>query len=753
MEGVRGSDAKPKRGRSSAPESQFVLDVRTPARTPSPVFVAPLGERAIEDETFPFDVLSDVAEAESWRKEIHRPIHYVHKWWARRLGTVFRAIVTGALAPSGSDVTGLLYGATRFPGAVVLDPFMGSGVTLGEALKLGARAVGRDINPVAHFLVRNALTKHNRAAVAAAFERLEREVAPKIRRYYIANLPDGREGETLYYFWVKQIPCPSCAKDVDLFSSRVFSQHAYPKKHPRAQSTCPCCGEVNEVRYDATEATCRGCGNGFNPQTGPARGQRATCPSCSHSFTISTTVRDRGEPPSHRLYAKLVLTPDGDKVYLRPDNLDFVLYAKAEAALAQRVNPYPLSDITSGYNTDQALGYNYKHWHQFFNARQLLCLSLLADGIRAIDDAATRELMVCLFSGALEFNNMFASFKGEGTGAVRHMFSHHILKPERVPLEANLWGTPASSGSFSGLFGSRILRALDYAEAPTEIQIAHRGAAAKKIRGLSDPIGFDPAATFEEFSREERRLYLSCGDSARTDIADSSVDAVITDPPFFDNVHYSQLADFFHVWQRHILGDGGTRVAATTRAEGEVQDEDGAAFGRKLGDVLAECHRVLKPDGLLAFSYHHSRDEGWSSVLSALMRAGFRITAAHPVKAEMSVAAPKTQAKEPIDLDVILVCRKRHDAAAEGWGETAVWPDIAEVAEHQVSRLLARGRKLSRNDIRVIVMAQAIRQLSGAPTMEAASVHLLDGDAAAIIDRLHVLATKATAAEPVLPQA
>ena len=47
---------------------------------------------------------------------------------------------------------------------------------------------------------------------------------------------------------------------------------------------------------------------------------------------------------------------------------------------------------------------------------------------------------------------MFASYKGEGTGAVRHMFAHHILKPERVPLEANLWGTPKSSGSFSTMF-------------------------------------------------------------------------------------------------------------------------------------------------------------------------------------------------------------------------------------------------------------------------------------------------------------
>ena len=100
----------------------------------------------------PFETLSDTAEAESWRKEVHRPIYHVHKWWARRLGTVFRATVLAALAPSGSDVLRLFYEPTRFPGAVVFDPFMGSGTTIGEALKLGARAIGRDINPVAEFL-------------------------------------------------------------------------------------------------------------------------------------------------------------------------------------------------------------------------------------------------------------------------------------------------------------------------------------------------------------------------------------------------------------------------------------------------------------------------------------------------------------------------------------------------------------------------------------------------------------------------
>ncbi|WP_256476113.1 DNA methyltransferase [Siccirubricoccus soli] len=734
---MSGAAPKAKRGRAAAADAQLALDVTVAPRA-APVFIAPAGARAIEDESFPFEVLSDIAEAESWRKEIHRPIHYVHKWWARRLGTVFRAIVAGTLAPSGKDVMQMLYEPTRFPGAVVLDPFMGSGVTLGEALKLGARAIGRDINPVAYFLVRNALARHDRAAVKAAFEHLEREVAPQIRHYYRARLPDGREGETLYYFWVKQLPCPSCGNSVDLFSSRVFSQNAYPKKVPRAQATCPGCGEVNEVRYDAAEATCHDCGECFNPQSGPASGQRACCPSCSHKFSIAKAVRDRGEPPSHRLYAKLVLTPENEKVYLRPDALDFALYAEAEAALAARRDPYPLAEIAPGYNTDQALGYNYKFWHQFFNSRQLLCLSLLADGIRAIADAATRELMACLFSGALEFNNMFTSFKGEGTGAVRHMFSHHILKPERVPLEANLWGTPASSGSFSGLFDSRILRALKYAEEPTEIRLAAPRAKAEKVGGLSDPIGFVPARNFTEFRDTGARLYLSCGNSAQTDIDDASVDVVVTDPPFFDNVHYSQLADFFHVWQRHILGGEGERTAPTTRASGEVQDEDGDKFAKKLGDVLTECRRVLRPDGLLAFSYHHSRDEGWSAVLEALMRAGFHITAAHPVKAEMSVAQPKALAKEPIDLDIILACRK-NGRARPVWNEAGLWQAVEATAGLQVRRLVERGRKLSRNDVRVIVMAQALRRLSAAPSAEAALKHLVDGEAGAIIDRLHHL--------------
>lgn len=95
-----------------------------------PSVVALAGTRAIEDSAFPFEHLSKIAELESWRKEVNRPIYHVHKWWAQRLGSVFRAILLGTFAPVGSDILRMLYQPARVPGAVVYDPFAGSGTTL-----------------------------------------------------------------------------------------------------------------------------------------------------------------------------------------------------------------------------------------------------------------------------------------------------------------------------------------------------------------------------------------------------------------------------------------------------------------------------------------------------------------------------------------------------------------------------------------------------------------------------------------------
>src|SRR5208282_6319479 len=138
----------------------------------------------IETDAFPFEFLSQLAERESWRKEVHRPIYHVHKWWAKRLGSVFRGILLGAKLPEDHDLAKEFYQTQHFANVTVFDPFMGSGTTIGEAHKLGLTAIGRDINPVAVEAVRTALGPMDKDSLKRAFRALSQGVGERIRDLY-----------------------------------------------------------------------------------------------------------------------------------------------------------------------------------------------------------------------------------------------------------------------------------------------------------------------------------------------------------------------------------------------------------------------------------------------------------------------------------------------------------------------------------------------------------------------------------------
>jgi putative DNA methylase len=241
--------------------------------------------------------------------------------------------------------------------------------------------------------------------------------------------------------------------------------------------------------------------------------------------------------------------------------------------------------------------------------------------------------------------------------------------------------------------------AIEYRNAPTEVNGPGNG----KGRVCSPPFTGNLHPWNSELG--PRAIALSCGDSSATGLSDRSADLVVTDPPFFDNVHYSELADFFYAW-RHL--DNGVQPQST-RSGAEVQDSDAQNFAGKLQAVLRECHRVLKDDGLLVFTYHHSREEGWSSLASALLGAGFSVVNSHPVRAEMSVATPKAQAKEPIQLDIILVCRK---AEATRGAPRISESEALESARAKLRRLRSSGLKLSHNDRRIVLFGQLLTSLS-----------------------------------------
>lgn len=669
--------------------------------------------RLIETDAFPFEFISGLAERESWRKEVHRPIYHVHKWWAKRLGSVFRGILLGCTLDPESDLAAEFYKFHRLSGLTVFDPFMGSGTTVGEAHKLGFTALGRDINPVAVESVRTAFGPLDRGALNDAFATLSEGVGERIRSLYCSRDSLGRRCDVLYFFWVMRVPCLKCGEPVNLFPSWIIASNAYPNRKPAVQILCPVCGDIFPGVHGQDSAICRSCGLQFNPEQGTASGLKATCSHCHHTFRILKAVAALPLRPEFRLYGKLVLTCDGIKEYLPAREWDQEAYRDCTAQLRDESRDgailLPTLDLKDGYNTRQALSYNFRVWRDFFNDRQLLALAWLDAAICRVEDAPARDALRTLFSGVLEFNNLFASYKGEGTGAVRHMFSHHILKPERTPIEANVWGTPKSSGSFSNLFRSRLLRAIEYRHTPTEVNGGTRGNGCQ----CAPPFSGRLEGEWPSQGRfVDRGIYLSCGDSADTRLPNESVDLVVTDPPFFDNVHYSELADFFYAWRQ--LTAASECHPSTTRSAAEVQDTDPASFAVKLEGVLRECGRILKDNGLLVFTYHHSRDEGWRAVAGAVLGAGFVVVNSQPVKAEMSVATPKAQAKEPIQLDIIIVCRKRKASDMRG-------PSVQEAndaATRKIERLHAHGLRLSQNDQRVVLFGQLLTTIRSAEELD-----------------------------------
>jgi putative DNA methylase len=666
---------------------------------------------AIEDGDFPFEALSDIAEVESWRKEVYRPIYHIHKWWAQRLGSVFRAVVLGAASPSVDQLMKRFYEPVNLRALKVFDPFMGSGTTVGEAAKLGCAAMGRDINPVAYRAASVALGPLDGAEVESAFQELEHGVGEAIRALYRSTDASGRRCDVLYYFWVKVLACPECASPVNLFSSYVFARHAYTKKHPGVQVVCPRCWSIFRGRVDDARARCDGCQLEFDPRIGPARRATAVCDACEHEFPIAKVVRSSDCPPGHRLYAKLILDVEGQKHYLPATEADRGAYLDAAARLAGAEVGGPRGSLEPGYNTKQALGYNYRTWSAFFNERQLLALGMLAGAIRSLKPGRARDALAIVFSGALEFNNLFASYKGEGTGAVRHMFAHHILKPERMPIEANVWGLPQSSGSFSTLYRARLLRALEYRQRPFEVRVRREEGRLKGLKVFDSSLPLADVAAHPWCPNPRAPgVYVSCGDSGQSGLAKESIDLVVTDPPFFDNVHYSELADFFQSWQSQLASSSG-EVTSTRRKE-EVQDVDARAFASKLQRVFAECHRVLVEHGLLVFSYHHSRDDGWVAVAQAVCGAGFSLVQAHPIKAEMAVAIPKAQAREPIDLDVLIVCKKREVDIRSRRAPAEAVRLAHSGALWRLKRFMRSGRRLGRNDVKILLLSRLLVELS-----------------------------------------
>jgi len=400
--------------------------------------------------------------------------------------------------------------------------------------------------------------------------------------------------------------------------------------------------------------------------------------------------------------------------YKRPDEEDLARYQAIKEDFARRQGQLllPRSPIPPGYNTNQMLNYNYRFWHQMFNPRQLLGLSALLSAILALPDQNIRECFLLLFSSVLEFNNLFCSAKGLGTGAIRHVFAHHAFIPAKEPLEANLWGVGRSSGGFATLYRERLRRGKEYGLKPFDRFLAP-GGAVRKVTFPHERMTSSVAKRFEELiSPDKRVLLLNRSSESIPELPDKSIDAVITDPPYLDNVMYSELSDFFYVWLRLGLAQSypffqDPFVDRRGEIIKNVEQGKGTDFYEAgLQAVFCECYRVLKDDGLLVFTFHHGSAEAWDALARALRAAGFAIQCFYPIHAEMDVGVP-ILGKRSVKFDAILVCRKeeRGERFGEVWDEPIV---LAQYIQKHLAPFLAEMKdalRLSDEDKESLALA------------------------------------------------
>ncbi len=456
----------------------------------------------------------------------------------------------------------------------------------------------------------------------------------------------------------------------------------------------------------------------------------------------------------------------GGRYFAAPTNFDVQNLVAAEHEWLNRKDAdlsgcWPTSPCWDAYmmraNGGVNDGWGYTHWWKMFNARQLLVHTQL---LRATDAAApSQSLDVCeqilgIVQQYLRNQNMFC-FWDFGYDKLVPMMSNANYHPKSQVVENCAFHTLGRGNLYSAR--DTVLNGLAWALEPWEVVLLpeNSGSTKKSAKALCE----DPATGGE--------TALICASSSDlSSIAAATCDLAITDPPFGNNLFYGDLADFFYVWMRLPLlrwYQGMPERAyfepeRTPRAIEAVQnsvehpddreewesepvieeewldtirqavgdptlqiDEANPLYRREpasqfycntLTACWAETARLLKPGGLMAFTFHHSADAPWVDVLEALFNAGFVLVATYPIRSDETKGAGGAFGSRKIEYDIVHVCRKRLDSPEPvAWAAMRRWVK-AEAARYKELLEHVHGQDLTQADLMVILRGKALEFFS-----------------------------------------
>lgn len=553
------------------------------------------------------------------------PIYRVHRWFARRLASQFRALLTAATLPASAsfaDFWKAFEGSPNLSGKTILDPFMGGGTSLVEAARTGADVVGYEIDPVAATISRFELDAKEITPAIGDWHQLLDDLSGFFQEHH-TTLVDGAAYPVLYHFWVELLECSSCGIEFELHPN---FQLAFEVSKKRQWGHCSSCNAIHELPMSRKTLSCS-CGAKTSLAGGNYHRGHCVCPSCGHSEPHALLGR---AAPRYRLFAQEYLVGSGKKrrrEFKAASDDDFQRYRLATEMLGRFENEFgtvgPARPIpTAGRSGARPLVNGITNYRQFFNDRQRLHLGVLAKRISAETDQSLKKVLELAFSEHLTTNSMYTSYAA-GYRRTSAMFAMHGFRHIVRPVEANPWIAGEGRGTFPNVV-SKLLRALDYAHAPYFF-----------VRdGLSDPRQSvsNPVPTFEVHNKSSELM---------PEVVSASIDLVLTDPPYFDNVSYSELSDFYLAWSQYLgsapLGYKDPALCAPMEASLAVATGNAISrskFAERLMSVFREARRGLKDDGRLVFTYHHSSSEAWSLLAEAISSAGFVSVRTFPMRGE-----------------------------------------------------------------------------------------------------------------------
>jgi adenine-specific DNA methylase len=656
---------------------------------------------------FDIPLVAGLALREKQIQQNYRPIIAVHKWFARRPGTLFRALALSEFADAPLAQT--YFRANDFPGLKIADPFMGGGTPLIEANRMGCDVTGFDINPMSAWIVREEIEHLDVDAYEQEAGRLLSKLRGEIGDLYLTDCPLYGDADVpvKYFLWVKVIDCEACGKDVDLFPGYLLSEDS---RHPRNVLVCPACGELNEVADRTKPDACRSCDATLHVD-GPAGRNKCACSHCGH---VNRYPRGAQGPLRHRLFAIEYYNPKrkaGHKgrFFKKPDENDLARVAAAQQRW-ERTRPrfVPEQEILPGDETDRLHRWGYSHYRQMFSERQLLGLELSCRLIEKCVDERVRHALATNLSDLLRYQNMLCRYD---TWALKSLdiFSVHGFPVGLVQCESNFLGIANGQGTNVGSGGwtniiDKYAKAKRYCDAPFEVR--QQGS-----RNVQVPIAGEWIGERLNGGRR-RKVEIHCADATSVKIAPSSLDAVFTDPPYFGNVQYGELMDFCYVWLRRLVGtqaEGFDRPSTRAAQEltGNITKGRGLEhFTEGLAGIYSRMAQALKPGAPLAFTYHHNNVEAYFAVGVAILDAGLTCSASLPCPAEMGGSIHIHGTASSI-VDTVFVCRDRGQTPRQWLFGSA--EELAAIVARDLAQLSEAGRKPTLGDTRCITFGHLTR--------------------------------------------